>query len=415
MNKSRAPVTIFFIIVFIGLLVAIVWGNYRFSGYKIFGEGFNIQWLSIRSLVTQGASPYSEQVTSRIQDALASQNAFVTGLPPKYTSPLISTLITFPFALIGDQTIAHSAWTTLQLLAIFLILAFSIKLTAWRPAWYILLPFSIFTIFSYHVVIPWLDGSLSIWSALFLVSALLAVSQNKNELAGILLGLSAIQPQMVILPVLFTLVWAGVQKRRLLILWFFITLILLSIIGSFIVPDWSLQYVRILFNFSKNFPPGSPGVLFLRLWPGLGKQLGWVLSGVLAAILLLEWWLALRREFRWFLWTVCLTIVISQWIGIPTIPANLILLLLPLVLVAAMLSERWPRGGAWVATVGCMLLFIWEWWLYYRTVMGSSPGIQLNLLIPLPLVLLIGLYWVRWWAVKPRSLLVEDLRFSESY
>ncbi len=258
MNKSRAPVTIFFIIVFIGLLVAIVWGNYRFSGYQIFGEGFNIQWLSIRSLVTQGASPYSEQVTSRIQDALASQNAFVTGLPPKYTSPLISALITFPFALIGDQTIAHSAWTTLQLLAIFLILAFSIKLTAWRPAWYILLPFSIFTIFSYHVVIPWLDGSLSIWSALFLVSALLAVSQNKNELAGILLGLSAIQPQMVILPVLFTLVWAGVQKRRLLILWFFITLILLSIIGSFIVPDWSLQYVRILFNFSRTSRLAAP-------------------------------------------------------------------------------------------------------------------------------------------------------------
>jgi hypothetical protein len=31
------------------------------------------------------------------------------------------------------------------------------------------------------------------------------------------------------------------------------------------------------------------------------------------------------------------------------------------------------------------------------------------------LVLLVGLYWVRWWAVKPRSLLMEELRFGESY
>jgi hypothetical protein len=39
---------------------------------------------------------------------------------------------------------------------------------------------------------------------------------------------------------------------------------------------------------------------------------------------------------------------------------------------------------------------------------------QLNLIFPLPLVLLIGLYWVRWWAVKPRRLLIEELRLSET-
>ena len=60
----------------------------------------------------------------------------------------------------------------------------------------------------------------------------------------------------------------------------------------------------------------------MNLWPGLGKQLGWLISGVSALILLVEWWLALKKDFRWFLWTVSLTIVISQWIGIPTIPGT---------------------------------------------------------------------------------------------
>ncbi|NJD60107.1 MAG: hypothetical protein C3F13_05240 [Anaerolineales bacterium] len=415
MNKSRTPVSILIVLLCVVLLLGVVWANYRFAQYRLFGEGFSIQWLGIHALVSEGANPYSELITTRIQDAVKSVYGFSPGVAPKYTSPLYSAIITFPFALINSQATAHSVWFAIQLVVVFAILLLCIKLTAWKPAWYILLLFTIFTIFSYHVVMPWLDGSLSIWSALFLVSALLAISQNRDEVAGILLGLSAFQPQMVILPIIFTLIWAGAHKRRLLILWFFILLILLSIIGMFLVPDWIIQYLRLLFNYSENFPPGTPGFLFQDLWPGIGRQLGWVISGVLLVILAFEWWLARRREFRWFTWTICLTIVISQWIGIPTIPANFIVLLIPLVFVTAMLAERWPRGGNWVATISCMLLFVWEWGLFYLDITGSQPAMQLNLLIPLPLLLLIGLYWVRWWAIKPRKLLVEELKFSESY
>jgi hypothetical protein len=415
LNKSRATVPILFILICIVLLLGVAWGNYRFAKFDISGEGFTVQWLGIHALVTDGADPYSQVITARIQDAVKTQNGFTSGPAPAYTAPLYSGIITFPFALIGDQTIAHSVWMSFQLLAVILILFLCIKLTSWKPAWYILLLFAIFTIFSYHVVIPWLDGGLSIWSALFLVFALVSIGQNRNEVAGILLAMSAIQPQMVILPIMFTLIWAGSQKRRLIILWFFIALIIFSIVGLFLVPNWVLPYLRLLFSFPKNFPAGSPAVFFQNLWPGLGKQLGWAFNAVLAVILLTEWWLALRREFRWFLWTISLTIVVSQWIGIPTIPANFVILLLPLVLIAAMLAERWPRGGSWAAAIGCMLLFTWEWVLYYRDVTSSNPGMQLNLLIPLPLILLIGLYWVRWWAIKPRRMLIEELKISESY
>jgi hypothetical protein len=190
--------------------------------------------------------------------------------------------------------------------------------------------------------------------------------------------------------------------------------IFLSIIGVFLAPDWILQYLRLLFNFSANFPPGSPDVLFAELWPGLGKQISWVLSGLLAIILLLEWWLSMRKDFHWFLWTFCLTIVISQWTGIPTIPGNFTALILPLILVSAMLSERWPRGGQWVAVLISMLLFLWEWALFITDLSSPQPQMQLNLIFPLPLIIFIGLYWVRWWAIKPRRLLIEEIRLGEA-
>jgi hypothetical protein len=415
LNQPRSLASILVIISFIVLLIGLVWGNYNFAGDNITGEGFSVQWISIRSLITSGNSPYSDQVSVEIQDVVQTESNFAPGNPPKYTSPIYSGVVVLPFALIGNKTLAHALWLTVQLVAFFVILVLGIKLTAWKPVWYVFLLFLVFTIFSYHLIIPWLDGGLSIWATLFLVLGFLAINSDRNELAGISLALSTIQPQMVILVIVFSLIWAASRRRRLLILWFFITLIFLSIVGLFLVPDWIIQYLRLLYKFQQNFPPGTLGALFKSTWPGLGKQLGWLVSGVSALLLLIEWWLALRKDFRWFLWTACLTIVISQWIGIPAIPGNFIGLILPLILISALFIEHWPRGGQWVAVLMAVILFIWEWAMLYLDLTSIQPKMQLNLIIPLPLILLIGLYWVRWWAITPRRLLIEELKLGESY
>jgi hypothetical protein len=397
------------------VLIGLGWANYRFSKYEVTGQGFSVQWISIHALLTRGDSPYSDPITSQIQKSVPIENSFIPVNSPKYTAPLFSGLVVLPFALIGDLTLAHALWLTCQLIAIFAILVIGLRLTSWKPAGTIFLIVALGVIFSYQVIIPWQDGSLAIWSALFLVLSLLAISKERNELAGITLALSAIQPQMVILPIIFTLIWAGSARKKIVILWFFITLVFLSAIGLLIVPNWILQYIKLIYNFSKNFPPGSPGVLLKNTYPGLGTQLGWLLSGILAAILLLEWRLALRKNYPWYLWTVCLTMVISQWIGIPTIPANYCILIIPLVLVSALLAERLPRGGKWIAALIIMILLIGQWALLDLDLSSIEPFSQLNLLIPLPLVLIIGLYWVRWWAIKPRRLLMEELKLSETY
>jgi hypothetical protein len=36
------------------------------------------------------------------------------------------------------------------------------------------------------------------------------------------------------------------------------------------------------------------------------------------------------------------------------------------------------------------------------------------LLFPLPLFLIITMYWVRWWAIRPQRLYVEALREGEA-
>ncbi len=415
MNQSRSWAPTLLLALSIVLVAGLVWADYRFAQYNIAGEGFSIQFTGIQALVKAGSDPYSDQVTTQIRQSVAWENAFVKDIYPRYTSPLYSGLVVFPFTLLGDKILAHALWMTTELILVFSMLLLCLRLTNWKPSWYSFLLISLGTVFSYHVVMPWLDGGLSIWAAFFLVIGMVAIGANRQEVSGIFMALAMVMPQMVILPVIFTLIWCVSAKKRAVVLWFFSALILLSVISLFLVPDWIIQYIRLLYNFSAVFPPGSPRLFFSSNFPGLGQQIGWLVTGLSVIILVFEWIVSLRKDFRRFLWAVCLTMVLSQWIGIPTIPGNFIELIIPLILIAAMLSERWRHGGPWSSILIVAVLFVWQWALYYLDLMGSQPAVQLNLIFPLPLILLIGLYWVRWWAIKPRRLLIEELRLSETY
>jgi hypothetical protein len=410
--RSR-PQFLIILIFLIASILGIGWGGYNLASRELGGEGFIIQYISIRNLLSSGVSPYSDQTSELILKAIHYQTSFIHGTLPAYISPLYSGIVILPYSFFDQLISAHTLWMTAQLLAIFIMILVSLKITEWRPAWYIFTLFLVFTMFSYHVLVSWLDGGLPIWSALFLVLTFQAIQNKWNEVAGIFLALATIQPEMTILVILFTLIWGLSRKNKMLILWFLITIIALSLMVFFLDPDWIGQYFKIIYNFSENFTQSNPGRLFISLWPGLGKQLGWLFTYTLGLVLLIEWYLSLRKDFRWFLWVACLTITISQWIGLPAIPGNLIGLILPLILIAAMLSERWPTGGQWISVLLAFLLFIWEWILLFMDINSPQPWMQLNMLIPLPLTILIGLYWVRWWAIKPKRLLIEELRLSE--
>jgi hypothetical protein len=80
-----------------------------------------------------------------------------------------------------------------------------------------------------------------------------------------------------------------------------------------------------------------------------------------------------------------------------------------------MLTEHWSHRGQWISVLLAFIIFAWEWAILINDLNSPQPGMQLNLLLPLPLILFIGLYWVRWWAIKPKQLLIEEMRLGEIY
>jgi hypothetical protein len=328
--------------------------------------------------------------------------------------PLYSVLVFLPYALISDYEIARALWMTTLEAALILLAFMSLRLKHWKMSLWLLPFFLLFSIFWYHSLRPLINGNAVILVALLVAGAYSALRAGRDELAGVMLAISTIKPHLVLLPIIFILLWTISSRRWRVFGWMVISLVMLSIAGALFVPDWPLQNLREVLAYSSYNPPGTPGAAFETWLPATGQTLGWVLSVLLGIVLLLEWNAARHKDFRWFLWTGSLTLVISQLIGIQTDPGNFILLYLPLVLVFALWVERWGRTGVIGVIIAMILLLIGPWALFLETVeYGDQPLQHPVLFFPLPLFLLITLYWVRWWGIKPRSLLVDQLREYE--
>lgn len=357
-----------------------------------------------------GASPYADEVALRIQTLAYGRPAQLGEHELRVAYPIYASIVFAPFAIIQDYTIARALWMTVSEIGIILLALISINLARWQPRLIVLVIYFLFSIFWYHSIRPLINGNAVILVALFITGALLAIRQDRDELAGIMLALASIKPQVTILIWIFITLWAFSRQRWRLLLWSYGSVLILGLIGVIFVPDWLIQNFYEIIRYPGYNPPGTPGAAFVEWFPGVGRQLGWGLTLLMAGILIFEWIMTWGKPFEWFLWTACLTLVISQWIGIQTDPGNFIVLFFPLVYVIVNLEHRWGKNAQLISVIIFFGFFIGLWFIFVRTVQfDGQPQQHPIMFFPLPMFLLIGLYWIRWWAIRPRRPLVDAL------
>ena len=403
------------LIVLLGALVGLTWFNFIYAEKNPGGNDFLVHWVGTRALLMDGLSPYSDEVAIRIQTLAYGRPAAPGEHELRVAYPLYSEIIFAPFALINDFNWARALWMTTLEVALIALVFLSLHITGWRPSLWLLPLYLVFAVLWYHGLRPLINGNAVIIIALMVAGALTALQSGRDELAGILLALSTIKPQVVILLLLFVFIWAVSMRRWRVVLWTISTLLILTVIAMFFVTDWPMQNIREILRYPGYNPAGTPAAVFTTWLPASGAKLGWGLTSILSFLLIGEWVIARRKDYRWFLWTACLTLVASQWIGIQTDPGNFVVLFIPLTLVFAVWMERWGRGGWPEIVISLLSLFFGLWGLFIKTV-DTTAGQPLQnpiMFIPLPLFLLIGLYWVRWWAIRPPRLLMETIRVSD--
>ena len=212
-----------------------------------------------------------------------------------------------------------------------------------------------------------------------------------------------LQLDISILLVIFILWWALYHRRGRLIAGFLMTLTIILAASFFILSNWFLPFIAGVISHIKFLPYLSPAAIFTSWWPVVGPRLGWLLTGFLLIVLFLEWRNVRNKDFRHILWTSCLTLAITPLIGIPVVPENYILLFFPLILFLSILAERWSRPGRWSAAAIVLIAVILIFWgiTGSMSLAGSFTALSDVLALVFPIVLLVGLYWMRWWAVRP--------------
>jgi hypothetical protein len=395
--------TIFLICLALAILGGLVWANTLYARLHPGEKDFLVPWLAARTFLQFGDSPYSEPATQRAQVVYYGRLAAEGEDPLRLSVPFPVELFYFPFALVTNYALARSLWMTCLEIALVALAFLSLQLTGWKLARSLLPVLLIFSVLWVYGFLPLAGSCAVIFVALAILGLLLALREGRDELAGALLVVPFFKPDFAGLLVLFIFWWAIYHRRGRILAGFLMALAILLAVSFFILPHWFMPFIGGLISHISYHPALTPGGILASWWPAIGPRLGWALTGLLLVVLLLEWRDVRHKDFRHLLWTSSLTLVGTPLLGIPVIPQDYVMLFFPLVFFISILAERWSRPGRWgVAGLVLLAIFFGFWIIAAGPFLPGSPAALAGVLaLVFPALLVIGLYWMRWWAIRP--------------
>jgi len=168
-------------------------------------------------------------------------------------------------------------------------------------------------------------------------------------------------------------------------------------------PSWILPFFgAVLGNWRSGLIPSTYS-LFVGWLPGIGQRLAQLLAVVALAIAMYEWRAVRRQDVRWLFWTASLTSVLTPLMGVPYMPIWLVFTLPGVLLVIAVMSQRWGLLGYISAFIVLVVLFFGLWFAQFN-------GIISVFILFYPLFMVLLLYWVRWGAVRPPRLWADEIK-----
>ncbi|HEY1801787.1 MAG TPA: glycosyltransferase family 87 protein [Terriglobales bacterium] len=322
------------------------------------------RWLGAKELLLHKRDPYSREVTREIQTGYygrpldparphdpEDQQGFAY---PLYVVFLLAPIITLPFSTV--QTGFH--WLLIIVSAGTLLVWF--KALRWRAGLLTIVVAEIIIFGSFPVVQGVTLRQLSLLVAGFLALGFLALVQRKFVLAGVILAIATVKPQLVILFVSWLALWAVSRwhRRKNVVLSFVIGTALLFASAEWVLHGWIGKfYYAILAYWQYTHAMTPSDVLF---GPVVGKLVNILLILAAGAVC----WNMRGKEETSIEFSFVSCFVLAATVAIMPIfaPYNQVLLF-PGFLFVVQHREGLSPSRYWQKVLLCLaiLLIVWQW------------------------------------------------------
>ncbi len=375
------------------------------------GGAFFSGWVGARVLLWQHANPYGEAVVSMTQRLAYGRPAGAGENPFILTIPLYLLPIYFPFAATSASILARGLWIAVGQAALAGAALLNLTVVEWHPPRGLVLALGGVAVLGLYSSLALLDGAPSVLLVLLYVAIIWAYGNERDELAGAMLVLCWLDWEAGALFVLLVLARIFQDRRWNVLAGAGMALVVLGIVSFLIFPAWPIPFLAATLA-SIRVPFGVTTAAGLeQLFPGQGPVAGQLLAVMLAIVLIAEWWGGRQAGFRRFIWTACLALTLTPLMGFRSELSNLVTLVPSIVLICAASSQR-PRYGVAISAGFLAVTFFLPWFLEGRWLILGDARAHDFLFLILPVLTLLGLYWIRWWYVRPQQTWLDQVRAS---
>jgi Glycosyltransferase family 87 len=341
------------------------------NGYK-FGNDFYPVWLSSKALVGRKQNPYAPGMTKEIQIGLygrpldtyragdpADQRMFVH---PVFTDLLLWPASQFPFRVV--RIVVFCALLALTIASVPLWL----QAMGWNLPWKWVTVILLLTISSYSALEGLYAGQLGLLVAFLLAATLAAMMREKFLLAGILLVLTMMKPQVTVLASLYLLLWAcqDLRRRKNLIVGLLGTGLVLLGTSFVVLPNWISSWFQSVLAYRRyTTPPLVREIVSSFIPEGIAAPTTILLTVIAVGMSLLLIWQNRKANLQSSQFWLTLSILLSVTTVI-LLPGQAVydhLILIPALLVIWRERKQLLHSG----TVPRLLLavaamvFLWPW------------------------------------------------------
>ena len=402
------------------------------------GEWLYLRWEGVRSFLSLDAAPglkyartmpdgkttllvtrvepYGTEVGQTVQQIMYGRNAFANEYAYILNDPFYIILLYIPLVVTPNIVnwlipaagagfdLVRGIWMLFSEVTLVFMVSFSFRLSEWEPPRWLYFTLIVFGLFGFFSLNALVTASPAIFLAFLCLCILLALRSHSDELAGGLLLLVAYQWEVSALFFLSVMMFVFVNRRWNVLMGLGMSLVVLLIVSFLANPSWGLPYIRaVLADWYRSANVNLAYVLS-DWFPTVKFPLSRFISILMIAMVCIESIGAAQAPFRRVVWTAALALAATPLIGLAMFPSNYVVLILPLVLIVALIWERWRRSKDFFVALVLLAALLIPFGLYLQTISVYAPFYTQLLSVLPPVAAIVGLYWMRWWVLhSPRT------------